>query len=236
VRSRTWLLALLLLALPAPTRAVDPIPPGAITVVGTVTAVTAPSFELRVDRVASTGQVATGDALSLRLAPGLTFRALLGEQLRVVLLPVPGAKPAAWTVEVAPEDLGRGELVDPGKGATFDSGAPEARLLVKLFAPLHADCHQQTAKLLRDLAAREPSRVRVQIFDLTQAPSRAEAEREGLTCASVLVNNRLAFTVEGRPVVLHHRPNQPGSSYRSEDVLAVVAQELARLYPPPASY
>jgi hypothetical protein len=231
MRSRICLLALLLLVLPVLVFGAE----GTLTVVGTVTAATPPAFSLRVDRVETEGAPHPGQVLPVQQAPGLSFRVRLGEQVRVSLVPIPESTPAAWRVEVAPEQMGRGELVNPGQGASFDSGAPDARVLVKFFAPLHADCHQETVKVLKDLAAQEPSRVRVQIFDLTQAPSRAEAEREGLTCASVLVNNRVAFALGDRPVALHHRPNQPGSSYRSEDVRAVVAQELQRLYPPPAS-
>jgi hypothetical protein len=231
MRSRICLLVLLLVILPVIASAAD----GEATVVGTVTDATSPVFSLRVDRVETEGAPRPGQVLPVEPTRELHFRVRVGEQLRLVMTPTLGSHHAAWRVETAPERLGRGELVDPGQGASFDSGAPDAHVLVKFFAPLHADCHQETVKALKELAAQERSRVRVQIFDLTQAPSRAEAEREGLTCASVLVNNRVAFTLGDRPVALHHRPNQPGSSYRSEDVRAVVAQELQRLYPPPAS-
>ena len=205
--------------------------------VGTVTAAASPIFSLRVDRVETEGAGRTPDRCYRWSRPGSCTSGLAwASNCDSIMTPTLGSHHAAWRVEVAPERLGRGELVNPGQGATFDSGAPDAaRLLVKLFAPLHADCHQETVKVLKELAAQEPARVRVQIFDLTQAPSRAEAERERLTCATVLVNNRVAFTLGDRSVALHHRPNQPGSSYRSEDVRAVVELELERLYPPPAS-
>ena len=61
-------------------------------------------------------------------------------------------------------------------------------------------------------------------------------QRERLRCATVLVNNRLEFTLEGeegvREVVLSHRPNEARSSYNSEDVIAVAEREVARLYSP----
>jgi hypothetical protein len=49
------------------------------------------------------------------------------------------------------------------------------------------------------------------------------------------VNNRYQFTLDRdgrkRSVELIHRPNTPESTYNSEDAVAVVQQEVARLYP-----
>jgi hypothetical protein len=89
--------------------------------------------------------------------------------------------------------------------------------------------------LLRDFAAREPDRVRIQLFDMKSVAGREEMRKERLSCATVLVNNRFEFTLDGpsgkRQVALQHHPNDPTSSYNSEDVISVVEQEIKRLYP-----
>ena len=130
------------------------------------------------------------------------------------------------------EVLGRGEFVNPGQNPTLDLGSPEAKVLVKLLAPLQHECHQKTVELLKELAAREPERVRVQVFDMAdrEGMGRKEMLRERTMCATVLVNNRYEFTLGERKVVLSHKPNEPKSTYNSEDVIAVVEQEIKRLY------
>jgi hypothetical protein len=103
-----------------------------------------------------------------------------------------------------------------------------------MFAPMRPDCHRKTADLLEELAAREPDRVRIQVFDMMTPEGRAETNRERLRCATVLVNNRYHFALSDgdaeRNVQFHRRPNSPNAMYNSEDVVAVAEQELKRLY------
>jgi len=195
------------------------------------------SGELRLDEPGNSGRKA-GEVLSVRYplptsAPG--SGPAVGDQVRAKMREQPGEKAAeVWIAASTPEVLGRGELLRPGEGGATDLGSPGAKILVKMFAPVDTECHQKTAKLLRDRAAKEPERVRVQIFDMRTAAGREEMRRERLTCATVLVNNRYRFVLEGptgkREVSLHHRPNEPVSSYHSEDVIAVIEQELKRCY------
>jgi len=156
----------------------------------------------------------------------------LGDQVRVTV--EPGAK-GALALTGSVERLGRGEFLRPGTNPSRDLGSPRAKVLVKFFAPMQSDCHRQTADLLQGIAADEPDKVRVQIFDATEPAARQEMARERLTCATVLVNNRYQFALDqngtNRAVELAHRPNTPQSSYNSEDALAVVQQEIKRLYP-----
>jgi hypothetical protein len=194
---------------------------------------------VRIDAVETEGaSVDPGTVVTLRYRPDQIpqRRPLnLGDQIRANVKPDGAAGEGVLAATQALKVIGRGEFVNPGEGAVFDQGSPEAKVLVKFFAPLAPQCHQDTAKLLRELAAREPERVRVQIFDMTQPAARAEMRRERLGCATVLVNNRLNFRLGAgdgsRAVSFSHRPNVPRSSYNSEDVIAVVEQELARLYP-----
>ena len=159
----------------------------------------------------------------------------LGDQVRGKLTLEEGAEQQVWLAAEGLERLGRGEFVNPGEGAQMDIGSPEAKILVKMFAPLSPECHRKTAELLKELAGRETERVRVQIFDMMAPAGREEMARERLQCATVLVNNRYRLTLvtpDGpREVAFHHRPNGPRASYNSEDVVAAVEQEIARLYP-----
>jgi hypothetical protein len=156
----------------------------------------------------------------------------LGDQVRVQA--ERGANDAlAATGKV--ERLGRGEFVNPGRNPSRDLGSPNAKVLVKFLAPLQSECHRQTADLLQGIAAQNPDKVRVQIFDVMEPAAREEMGRERLTCATVLVNNRYQFTLDQngrkRAVELIHRPNTPESTYNSEDALAVVQLVIERLYP-----
>jgi hypothetical protein len=120
--------------------------------------------------------------------------------------------------------------VNPGENPALDLGSPEAKVLVKLLAPLVHGCHQRTVDLLRELAAREPERVRVQVFDMATPPGRMEMMRERIRCATVLVNNRYEFELDGRKIAMWHKPNVPNASYNSEDAVAIAEQEIELLY------
>jgi hypothetical protein len=196
------------------------------------------SGRLRVDEGLESGEPKAGRILRVRYAmPGRARVPSEGDQVRASLhqLPVVGTRAPEWMATKPPEVLGRGDFVRPGERPDGELGSPKARILVKMFAPFGPECHKKTTDLLKELAKREPDRVRVQLFHMRGLVGQQELRRERLNCATVLVNNRYKFTLiepDGeRKVVLSHRPNEPGSSYRSEDVIAVVEQELKRLYP-----
>ena len=198
------------------------------------------SGTLRIDEVTGGRQPKVGEVIALEYpattapranAPGVGYRI----QAEISAQAAAEGKALSWVAAETPKVLGRGELVRPGEGAVADLGPPEAKILVKMCAPLHTECHIETANLLKALAQREPERVRVQLFDMRSPAGRAEMQREGLNCATVLVNNRYEFTLAGpegeRKVALWHRPNSPQASYNSADAVAVVEQEIKRLYP-----
>ncbi|MCJ7821575.1 MAG: hypothetical protein MUQ26_00580 [Armatimonadetes bacterium] len=195
--------------------------------------------DLRVDATESAkSRLTVGQAVKAKyqLEKGLSplQRPGMGDQIRAKLTAPKEVGGIVWTAQGL-EMLGRGELVSPGDGSVVDLGARDAKLLVKMFAPLESECQRQTVELLEELAEREGERVRVQIFDMAQAAGRREMQRERIHCATVLVNNRFVFTLEGaegtRRVVLSHHSNAEQSTYNSEDVITVAEQEIARLYP-----
>ncbi len=212
--------------------------------VGMIVSVSAPAdasaadsvaFDLRVDASAEVkSPFKPGEVLKVQV-PREQMRGIgLGDQVRAAF----DQAPAAGKTNAASEllRLGRGEFVNPGEKATMDLGAPDAKVLVKMFAPLGIACHQPTVDLLTELATAEPKRLRVQIFDVRDPASAGEANRERLTCATVLVNNRYQFTIpdgdKERKVEFAHKPNAEESTYNSEDVPVVVRQEIQRIYGP----
>jgi hypothetical protein len=205
-------------------------------------------FMLRVDKVeASALRLGRGDTVRVKYSPdqvapvpGLGASASLGRGELVKLYARRGGD--RYVLQLVPGDssllrLGRGEVVTPAAYADQDLGNRRARLLVKAFLPIHVPCHAETLKLLGEVARAEKARLRIQIIDMRTKEGQAEMRQEGLTCATVLVNNRMSFDLPSgesvRSVILSHRPNEPDSTYHSEDVRAVIQQELARLYPPP---
>ncbi len=197
------------------------------------------SGHLRVDEVLDGTRPTAGQVVVVEYEIGASGRGKaprIGDQVRMAIAAEPKARGGEllWVASEGPEVMGRGDFIRPGEGAVVDLGPPGAKILVKMFAPLQPECHRKTAELLKELAAREPQRVRVQIFNMATPEGRKEMNREGISCATVLVNNRYTFTLVGpedeREVAFHHRPNAPQSSYRSEDVVALVEQEIDRVY------
>ncbi len=195
------------------------------------------SAELRLEEVAKGSKQKLGEVLAVRYEllksapPAMTPKA--GDQIRAngTSKQVGGESWIALSDIVV---LGRGEFIRPGQDALVDIGSPKAKILVKMFAPLQTECHIKTADLLKALAEREKDRVRVQIFNMGTPEGRQEMQKEGLTCATVLINNRYIFNIQTpsgpRKVALQHRPNDPRATYNSEDVVTVVEQEIKRLY------
>jgi hypothetical protein len=196
------------------------------------------SGRLRIDEVAEGEKLKVGQILRVKynVPPGAR-PPYEGDQVRASLheQPIMDAQSELWLLAGAPEVLGRGDFVRPGERADVDLGSSEARILVKMLAPMFPQCHKETARLLTEFAKREPERVRIQIFNIGGPSGRQEVRRERINCATVLVNNRYEFTLiepDGeRKVALHHKPNEPNSPYQSKDVIAVIEQELKRLYP-----
>jgi hypothetical protein len=197
------------------------------------------SGRLRIDEVPESRSPKVGQIVRLSYAMPTGMKAPgIGDQVRgsIYRRPVEGKKAPVWMAAQPLEVLGRGDFIRPGEQPVVDMGSKKARILVKMLAPLHPDCHKKTGQLVSELVEREPERVRFQAFNMSLPAGREEINREGLSCATVLVNNRYEFTLidpDGaeRKVSLSRRPNDPNSSYRSEDVVAIVEQELKRLYP-----
>jgi hypothetical protein len=111
---------------------------------------------------------------------------------------------------------------------------PTAPLLkVELYVPLGPECHRKTQDLVKKYAAEHPGKIEVVILPMGNLRKDQEMKARGITCATILVGGKFEFDLPdgsggSRHVVFSHKPNEPDSTYRSEDVIAAVEAALRK--------
>lgn len=101
-----------------------------------------------------------------------------------------------------------------------DSNAP---ILVEFYAPLVLEWHQKTIGLLRDYDKKHPGRIHVKLMPMGKSECDEEMTKRGYTCAVIFVNGKNDYTLpNGKKVELYQRPNEPDSTYNSEDVITII--------------
>ena len=115
------------------------------------------------------------------------------------------------------------EAIASGPTEVETFGDPEAGIQIEFYAPLVLPWHAQTIGLLREYDQAHPGRIHVKLMPMGNAECDTEMHGQGYTCAVILVNGESEFELPGKgAVLLQKRPNQPGSTYESEDVIAVI--------------
>ena len=115
------------------------------------------------------------------------------------------------------------EAIASGPTEVETFGDPEAGIQIKFYAPLVLPWHVETIGLLREYDRATPGRIHVTLMPMGNAECDTEMHDQGYTCAVVLVNGESEFELSGKgTVLLQKRPNQLGSTYDSEDVIAVI--------------
>lgn len=155
--------------------------------------------------------------------------------------PFPGGLEEAKLAQLEGQMMGQMGAMDgpgrpgmgPGGGQTL--GNKEAKVVIEANVPLGPECHRKTLKLLQALVEEEPKRVYVKIISHDSPEGMALASERGTNCASVFVNEQFKFDLPAGPgktrhVEFWHRPNDPDSAYRSEDVIDAVHLKLAEEY------
>ncbi len=101
-------------------------------------------------------------------------------------------------------------------------GDPNSPLKLKFYAPLTLDWHQKTIGLLREYNEQHPGRIHVTLMPM----GLKECDEEmNYSCAVIYINEENEFTLpDGRQLTLEKRPNEPYSTYNSEDVLTILDQ------------
>lgn len=152
--------------------------------------------------------------------------------------PFPGGLEQAKLAQMEGKMMGKmGAMGGPGmgQGGGQTLGNKDAKVVVEAAVPLGPECHRKTLKLLQALAKEEPERVYVKIISHESPEGMALVVKRGTHCASVFVNEQFKFDLpagpgETRHVEFWHRPNDPDSTYRSEDVIDAVHLKLAEEY------
>lgn len=133
----------------------------------------------------------------------------------LLLRPKPPVRPAEALAAVA---AGARQRVE-----TF--GEPGAPIKVDFYAPLTLEWHQKTIGLLREYNGQHPGRIFVRLMPMGNEECDKEINAKGITCAVIFINDENEFTLpDGRAVELSKRPNEPTSTYNSEDVITVLDQ------------
>ena len=104
-------------------------------------------------------------------------------------------------------------------------GDPNAPTKIAFYAPLVLPWHQETIELLQEYNDEHPGRIEVTLMPMGQPECDATIQQQGHSCAVILINGQNEFVLpDGREVTLEKRPNEPTSSYNSEDVITVLEQ------------
>ena len=122
-------------------------------------------------------------------------------------------------------------------------GNPQASVKVVAFFPIAQEEHQKTAELLVQFVKKHPREVYLTLLPRENPQSADKAAALGIQQtampggqlpATIMINKNTEFTLKGmlgdtRQVSLTKMPNKAESSYRSDDVILILEQELAKL-------
>lgn len=109
-------------------------------------------------------------------------------------------------------------------------GDKSAKVVVEFYGPLNTDWHQKTIKLIERVVDKNPGRVRLELLPMGNEKADAQIGKHGYHCATILINGKRDFKLKSRSVSLTQKPNDPVSSYMSEDVPVLVRQEIEKQY------
>ena len=117
----------------------------------------------------------------------------------------------------------------PGSGgagpATTTVGPEDAKVDVVALVPIANPCHAATVSTLKQLSSAYPNDVRLTLIEFMGPDSAEWRQRLGVTCATVSINGRHTFEVDGRTVTFQQ---QEGGTYRPVDLKTVIEAELAQ--------
>ncbi len=143
---------------------------------------------------------------------------------------------AKETHEHAPSQGGKSEehWTPAGLLGTPVRGPADAKVRILAVVPMGVECHRVTLQILEALAKAEPNRIRVETYDMGSPQGMQSLQARGQHCATIFVNDRCEFTFlkdgKKRTIVTQRKPNEPMSTYRSDDLVFIVDQELQQAY------
>jgi hypothetical protein len=122
---------------------------------------------------------------------------------------------------------GPGGMPGPGGAApeTTTVGPEDAKVDIVALVPIANPCHAATVSVLMQLSSDHPDDVRLTLIEFMGPDSAEWRQKLGVTCATVSINGRHTFEVDGRTVTFQQ---QEGGTYRPVDLKTVIEAELAQ--------
>ncbi|MCC6445781.1 MAG: hypothetical protein IT210_20295 [Armatimonadetes bacterium] len=109
-------------------------------------------------------------------------------------------------------------------------GDRSAKVVVEFYGPLDTEWHQKTINLIDQVIAQNKGRVRMELLPMGNEKADTQIGKRGYHCATILINGKRDFKIKERGVSLTQKPNDPASSYKSEDVPVIIRQEIEKQY------
>ena len=139
----------------------------------------------------------------------------------------PGAP--ATAANAGGEASGGGGTVGPGGGGfpeVTEMGPEDAKVKIVGMVPIVNPCHAATVAALKEVYEAHPDDIHLTLIDL-QGPDSTEWKQRlgGVTCATVAINGKYTFDLEGRTVTFQKKE---GGTYQPTDLKTVVEGELAK--------
>ena len=117
------------------------------------------------------------------------------------------------------------EMMLEAAGVAEEIGAKDAKVRVKAHLP-PTECHAENVRMLKKLVAQYPGKLFVKFI----AWGSAEAEKEGFHCATILVNGKSDFIIQGPKKELRNIVMLTKMNFSSADLEMVVKQEISKVY------
>ncbi|MCS7223203.1 MAG: hypothetical protein NZ959_01400 [Armatimonadetes bacterium] len=131
-------------------------------------------------------------------------------------------------------ETAQGQLTAATLPSSPVTGPADAKVRIVAVVPMGVDCHRVTLQILHAIAKAEPKRVRLEAYDMNSPDGMKNLQQRGVNCATVFINDRWEFTLlrdgKKKTIICQKKPNDPMSTYRSDDLVFLVDQELKKAY------
>jgi len=123
---------------------------------------------------------------------------------------------------------GGGGTMGPGGGGFPEvtaMGPEDAKVKIVGLVPIVNPCHAATVAALKEVYEAHPDDIHLTLIDFMGPDSSEWKQKLGVTCATVEINGKYTFNLEGRTVTFQQNE---GRMYQPTDLKTVVEGELAK--------
>jgi len=121
-----------------------------------------------------------------------------------------------------------GGMMGPGGGGFPEieaMGPEDAKVKIVGLVPIVNPCHAATVAALKEVYEAHPDDIHLTLIDFMGPDSSEWKQKLGVTCATVEINGKYTFNLEGRTVTFQQNE---GRMYQPTDLKTVVEGELAK--------